>query len=194
MENRVSIAILTGGLSKRFGKDKMKEPLINGKRMPCYIGEKLKILSDDLFTVGKKVCDFKNYKDLKMVNSPLSGIYTALYYSKHEYVFIVAGDLPFLNVGVVKILLKKLENNEVDVITPFVKGFFEPLFSVYRKSLIKKIDEMLKEKDFKVNNLISSSRYLKVPEDEIKKVDKELTSFLNINTPDDLKKHLKNYS
>ncbi len=190
METDISISILTGGLSKRFGKDKMLEPLIAGKRMPCYIKDKIKEFSDDIFTVGKKVCSVKNYSDLIDLKSPLSGIYTSLKEAKYNKILIIGGDLPFIKKELIEYIIKESEKDEFEVIVPVIRGYFEPLISVYKKSLINRIEEMIKKRDYKVNNLIESSKFLAIEEEKIKFFDKELISFLNINTEEELKKGL----
>lgn len=136
--------------------------------------------------------DFKVYKDFKnealLVSDsfkeigPIGGIYSALKKSSFSYALIVACDMPFLN----KDILNYLGNYDFkeDALIPIVNGKIEPLCGIYKKSSVKIIENMIKDKDYKLMNLLKNlnTKYLDI---------KDNNNFLNINNPEEYSKLIK---
>ncbi|MDQ0148576.1 molybdenum cofactor guanylyltransferase [Eubacterium multiforme] len=136
--------------------------------------------------------DFKTYKDFKnealLVSDsfkeigPIGGIYSALKKSSFSYALIVACDMPFLN----KDILNYLGNYDFkeDALIPIVNGKIEPLCGIYKKSSVKLIENMIKDKDYKLMNLLKNlnTKYLDI---------KDNNNFLNINNPEEYSKLIK---
>lgn len=136
--------------------------------------------------------DFKAYKDFKnealLVSDffkeigPIGGIYSALKKSSFSYALIVACDMPFLN----KDILNYLGNYDFkeDALIPIVNGKIEPLCGIYKKSSVKIIENMIKDKDYKLMNLLKNlnTKYLDI---------KDNNNFLNINNPEEYSKLIK---
>ena len=136
--------------------------------------------------------DFKAYKDFKnealLVSDsfkeigPIGGIYSALKKSSFSHALIVACDMPFLN----KDILNYLGNYDFkeDALIPIVNGKIEPLCGIYKKSSVKIIENMIKDKDYKLMNLLKNlnTKYLDI---------KDNNNFLNINNPEEYSKLIK---
>lgn len=80
--------------------------------------------------------------------------------------------------------------SEFDACVPIWKNqFIEPLLSIYKvKPFLNKCIENLREKDYKLSHLLEASlkiSYVSI-EEVIKKLDKNLLSFININDSKDL--------
>ena len=178
-EKKISIAILAGGESKRFGEDKLRLEF-KGKTFLDIIIEKISSLSDDYFVVGRILPSMKSCKDLFDVKASLVGIYTALKCSKYDYTLVLAGDLPLLSPELLNYLISNISKN-IDIIVPIVRGYYEPLVAIYSKRVEDEIRNMIISEDLKVSNLYDKFNTLKINEDKLRIYDKELYSFFNVN-------------
>lgn len=195
----LSAVILAGGKSSRMKRDKAfiefnKEKLIN------VIGKKFSEFCDEiLVSVGKNI-DSKKYKKLinfnaKIVNDkienkgPIIGILSSFKVAKNEYVAISSCDSPFIKKEVYEFLLKKAKNKDGAVVK--VEKGFEPLHAVYkREEMIKAIENVLKEGKTSPLDCFEYLNLTFISENEIRKIDKNLQTFVNINTEEDLKKFI----
>ena len=176
---RVSIAILTGGNSARFGRLKQLfevegRPLYN----ICY--EKFQPLSDDVFLQGRFDGADTARKDVVEGKGPLGGIYSALINARYERVFVLACDMPHLDPRVLSLLLE----HEGNIVVPrWRSGYLEPLCSLYSKNQLSVIEGMLSEGVLKISELFSRIENVKYPvvEEWIEKGLVTKDSFYNMN-------------
>jgi molybdopterin-guanine dinucleotide biosynthesis protein A len=110
------------------------------------------------------------------------GIYTGLKNIVEEKAFVCGVDMPFINFNLVKYLMSK----DGKIVVPFVRGFPEVLHSVYSKDIIPQIQELLNEGIYKISELFNFVETVYIDEREVRQVDKNLTSFFNLNTKKDL--------
>ena len=188
--------ILAGGKSKRMKFDK-QELEINGERL---IGRTIQILSDifDKITVVTNRPElYEDYKvdvisDIYPGFGPISGIHTALHNATDDLIFVMACDMPYINLEFIKYLDKEYKGED-GVIT--LKGdHIEPLNAIYNKSLLGKIEENIKRGKYRISDLVSESNFKLIGEEQAKEFDPELKMFKNLNTPEDLEEllnHLK---
>jgi molybdopterin-guanine dinucleotide biosynthesis protein A len=123
--------------------------------------------------------------DLIPANSPLVGIYTGLYYSAHPYVFVAGCDMPFISRPVIEYLVSHCPG--YDVIIPRLDDGYHPLYAVYSRRLIKPMAELIRGGKLKITEVFSHARLREVTAAELRPLDRELRSFLNLNTPDDFR-------
>ena len=187
-KNKVQFAVLTGGKSSRFGGNKLNH-VFKGKTILQQTVEKINKRSDlPILIIGKYnayVSNVEFHKDLKLGLGPLRGIYTALSYASAEYVFILAGDMPYIRSELINFLISHI-NHEKDVIIPIKKGFYEPLFAIYKTSLVPHFEKLLKNEQYKISVALNGLDILEISENNWRKYDKNGTSFRNINTKNDL--------
>ena len=156
---RVSIIILCGGRSKRFGTDKVFYSL-GDKTILELVFDKFKDLSDDIFlqisekneVITKNLkFDVKVNNDIVLNKGPLGGIYSGLIQAKYQKVFVIAGDLPFVDRN---LFVEMEESDNYQLVIPrWENDFVEPLCAKYSKDLIPIIKEQLDNDDLKINNL-----------------------------------------
>ena len=184
----LSIAILCGGKSKRFGTDKAQH-IIGGKPMYRHILDKVSRLSDDIFLqIGKstKSLDYRSNKDVISNKGPLGGIYSALTHASHDRVFVVACDMPFLDI---RILNHLIEARKADMIVPrWRDGRTEPTCAIFSKKIMPIAKQLLDEDNPRISDMYArtaSIRYVSIEElVEQGKVDTDC--FVNINEPKDI--------
>lgn len=156
--NEVSIAILTGGKSTRFGSNKLLFEL-EGKKLVNRVYDKVKDFSDDVFLQGSSIDGLAHREDLVSDKSSLGGIYSALENSKHGKIIIVAGDLPHIDTRMMQLLL---ENQEFDAVVPrWRSGHREPLCALYSKNLIPIIEKMFQSDDLRISHVFEKAGRVK---------------------------------
>ncbi len=190
-KRKVSIAVLAGGKSKRFGKDKLTLEF-KGKTFLDIIISKISSISDDCFVVGRRLSYIKSCDDVFNIKASIVGIYSALKCSKHDYVLVLAGDLPLLSSELLKYLISKV-SKDYDIIVPVVKGYYEPLVAIYSKGIMNELFKMIDSEDLKVSNLYKKFKILEISEEELKVYDKNLHSFFNVNNREDYKYLKENF-
>jgi len=206
----IAIMILIGGKSTRFGSDKGLFEFL-GKPLISYQLETLSPLNYDIFIVAHSknqvsrylriiditkimafIIDDNNITSDSPLRIPLLGLYSGfkeLYKLGYKKSFVISCDLPLLQFNVLKFLIK--QSNGFDCCIPkWNNGFLEPLFAIYPiKKAYKKAEENLKNRKYKLTNIIGDNwkiRFISI-ENSIKQFDQNLLTFLNINTPEDIK-------
>jgi len=177
--------ILAGGKSRRIGRNKALLK-IGEKQVIKLIVEKLKVVFDNVLIVGNASFDYqflgvRVVEDIISKKGPLGGIYTGLLTSQSKYNFICGCDMPFLSLDLLKFMISEINDN--DIVVPVVKGFLEPLHSIYSKRCLPAVRFHLESEDLKVKNFFPEVKCRYLPETKIKKYDPELLSFFNLNTP-----------
>lgn len=184
--------ILAGGESSRMGADKA---FLDISGTPV-IGRVLRVLSGlfrRIIIVTNSPERYKGYdarvvKDSLGIRGPLTGIYSGMLASGDEYNFVVACDMPFLNPGLVSYISGLAEG--YDAVVPRVGGLPEPLHAVYRISLLPAMEKRLHGGKRQITGIFSDALVRYVSEEEIRRIDPELRSFVNLNTPEEYKEVL----
>ena len=182
--------ILSGGLSTRFNGRNKAFINVGGKR----ILDRLYTIFSDLFNEIILVTndpmlflewDFTIVTDIFPARSSLTGIHTGLFYMKNQFAFFSACDTPFLKKALVEVLLENIDRNK-DIIMPETSAGMEPLCAIYSKRCLNTAENHIKQNKLKIQRALSSHRLIKIPETVLRSKDPELTSFFNINSPEDL--------
>jgi molybdopterin-guanine dinucleotide biosynthesis protein A len=186
----VSGAILIGGKSNRFKKDKTYITL-DGEYLSSRLFHTLDIILDNVFFVANQdksspVPGAKFVLDLHTGVGPIGGVYSALTYSHHDFCFISACDLPFLSVELIKILWQHTRSTD-DIIVPVWDSKVEPLSAIYHRRCIPQIESALAAGQYMTKgfwNLVNT-QYLDISRFFSRSQIKQM--FININSPEDYK-------
>jgi molybdopterin-guanine dinucleotide biosynthesis protein A len=122
-------------------------------------------------------------RDEVAYRGPVSGIYHGLNAAKGEASFVGSCDIPFLNLSLISHLVSQVHNH--DVVVPYWAGRYQPLFALYRKSVVPFLRDQLLRDELRPIFLFDKVRTRKIDEAEIRRFDPEGLSFLNMNTPAD---------
>lgn len=188
---KMALIILAGGKSSRMGGgDKALLPL--GKEtMVEVIISRLAPLFQEIIIVAKDAEPY-NKLPVQVVHDqypgfgPISGIHAGLQASCERVNFVIACDLPLIRAELVEMMLRRA--SEVDIVMPTIGKFFEPVAAVYCQRVGSLLEEMIIRGDFKLLNVVEKVPADLVREEELRQVDPELESFLNVNTPADYQK------
>jgi molybdopterin-guanine dinucleotide biosynthesis protein A len=189
----ISTAVLAGGMSRRLGFPKALLRLGTGRTLIEDVVAKLRRLCDDVVVVANEprfdVAGARRVGDLMPGGAALGGIYTALTAARHERVVVVGCDMPFLSVRLLSHLVSLSE--QVEVVAPRIKGYPEPLHAVYRRDCRSAIEPRLRAGQLKIIGFYAEARVRYVDEAELRRLDPELRSFRNVNTPELLRAALE---
>jgi molybdenum cofactor guanylyltransferase len=184
----VSAIVLAGGQSRRMGRDKA---LIDyqGRPIIVHVINTLRVLTDDIMVVSNRADLYRSFgarvvTDYDPPSGPLGGIAVGLQAVNHDVAVVVACDMPFLNVSLLRWLIDLAEG--VDAVVPQTGGEFEPLHAVYRQKCHDPIVRRLARGERRVISFFADVRLRPVPEAEWRVLDPEGRSLVNLNTPDDL--------
>ncbi|MEK6528642.1 MAG: molybdenum cofactor guanylyltransferase [Nitrospirota bacterium] len=137
--------------------------------------------------------------DVYDIRCPMTGIFTSLVNSSHQWVFISACDMPFINKELIKYMASKRDNYDAvlpksPLCPPLIKGgrgdFAEPLFAFYSKRLMVSMERALFTDKKGMKDFLMDKRVKYIRTEEIKKSDVKAMSFINLNTPEDIQFYL----
>src|SRR5215217_1355332 len=108
LDGPLSAAALAGGQSRRMGTDKALLPLVaGGQPMLGVVLERLSAVSNDVFVVANDQARYaalaaRVVPDLRLDVGALGGIQAAIASSAHDYCLVVACDMPFLSLPLLR--------------------------------------------------------------------------------------------
>lgn len=114
---------------------------------------------------------------------PVGGIYYGLRASNSAASFATSCDVPFLSPALVAHLLARIPDH--DVVVPHWQGRLQPLHAVYRRSVLPLLHDQLEQGRLRPVYLYEKVRTREVQEDEVRRVDPDGSSFINMNTPEE---------
>jgi molybdopterin-guanine dinucleotide biosynthesis protein A len=184
--------ILTGGKSSRMGRPKALLPFA-GEPLIAHVVRSLKKMFAEAVVVAAPDQELPFLpallaRDEVAYQGPVSGIYHGLKASTQEVCFVTSCDAPFLNLALIWHLLSQI--SDYDVVVPFWQERFQPLHAVYRRSVAPLLREQLERGELRPISLYSKVRTREIHQDEIRRIDPEGLSFLNMNSPEDYQEAL----
>jgi len=188
LRSPVSAIIQAGGQSRRMGRDKA---LIDyqGRPIIAHVIETLRSLSDDIVVVSNRSDLYSSFRarvvsDYDPPCGPLGGIAAGLQAVRQPLAVVVACDMPFLNVNLLRWLIDLADG--YDAVVPQSGAEYEPLHAVYRRECHGPIVQRIARGERRVISFFADVRLRSVPEPDWRMLDPAGRSLVNLNTPDDL--------
>jgi len=197
IQMKATAIIMAGGSSRRMGTDKSMLP-IKGQSMIEAICEQL-CGSFDQILISANEADkfaflgFEVVPDKVPEQGPLMGIASALEASDNELNFVVACDIPKINLACVNRMLTEAVKSRADpsgagstdIVVPITgEEKYEPLFAIYRKTALKAINKALSSGKRKITDAFTLCR--------VKYIELDDTDWLvNLNTMADYEEFQK---
>lgn len=184
--------VLAGGSSRRLGRD---------KAMLRFGGAPLLKIVVDRIT---HVCDHvvvavdqpERYQELRLPAKlvadaapglgPISGLQSGLQACDAEHVLVVACDLPFLNVELMRFMADLPRSYQA--LVPWSEDRWQPLCAIYARSCLKVVDAMVSAGGGSMHKLLDQLDVQRPDEEEMRRLDPQRLSFLNLNERSDLDK------
>jgi molybdopterin-guanine dinucleotide biosynthesis protein A len=205
--NNVTVAILAGGNSKRFGSEKAlamfhERPLIShmlgiAQKVSTDI---LVVFSDDeqlekiksFVKIGRSVVDPEG-----SIKCALSGAVTAFEHAGAEHTLLLPIDAPLARPNLLKVLIDMSPTHGA-VVPSWPSGYIEPLHSVYMTEHAYYHGlKVIERGSYKMSSLLKEiQNALYVSTETLKQFDARLETFKNFNTLSELRaaevKHKRN--
>ncbi|SMB99096.1 molybdenum cofactor guanylyltransferase [Thermanaeromonas toyohensis ToBE] len=180
--------VLAGGRSTRMGTNKALLSLGQETMIGRVVGL-LKLLFPEIILVTNEPelyqdLQVKLVQDIFPAQGPLSGIHAGLLVSPYWYNFVVACDMPFLNLELITFMVKEAQG--FDGAVPRLRGSYQPLHAVYSRSCLLPIESCLKRKLTQVIAFYPAVRLRLLEAEVLRRFGDLDTIFFNINTPADL--------
>jgi molybdenum cofactor guanylyltransferase len=195
-KNKLSAAILAGGQSRRMGQDKALLD-IDGRALIEYVLDATRQVADETMIIASERPEYEQFgvrivPDKYPQSGSLGGIYTAVSEASNDRCLVLACDMPFVNVDLLRFMAE--HDVDYDVLVPALsperstqggEETLETLHAIYRKSCMSAIERQLQAGVYKVIGFFSEVNVEKLPEEVVLQHDPQLLSFFNANTPEE---------
>ncbi len=183
----VSAIVLAGGQSKRLGQDKALLEL-EGRTLIERIVTRMAQIGAEVIVVTNAPQKFAHLEarlvsDAYPQKGSLVGIYSGLQAAHHHHSLVVACDMPFINLDLVRHMIGLAPG--YDVVIPEVDGWLEPLHALYSKNCLAPIDRLLATGRMKIIDFFPEVRVCRLAEEVVNRFDPQHLSFFNVNTAAD---------
>lgn len=183
-----SAAVLAGGLSKRMGFDKQLL-MINEKRLFDQIYNTLSEQFNDIIVNTYRPDFYIDYpvrtvQDFFPNMGPLAGIHCSLKSSDSKYVYIIACDMPHINLSYVNYMKEIIinEKNNLDACVTKIGNWIEPFNAFYSKNCLPVIEKDLMENKTSIRYFLKKVNTLEIFENKAREFSPDWSMFQNLNT------------
>jgi molybdopterin-guanine dinucleotide biosynthesis protein A len=144
--------------------------------------------------------------DIVKYKGPMTGILSALVTLEVPDIFVTACDMPFINPKLIRYIVDKWTKNKEnlslvtrhsslrggwDAAIPVFDNKSQPLFGIYSRKVIRSMEDTIKNGSRSLREFLKKLDVLYISEDEVRTIDPEGRSFVNINTLEDYEKAMK---
>ena len=178
-----------------MGKDKALLPLPGneGATFVEYLTTMLTTLCSEVLLVARDEPQRSTYAHLKGVRiltdrvsgyGPLMGLSSGLSAMHNLHALVMAVDMPFVQPALLAFLLSQPLTGSL--LVPVVNDVPQVLLAVYPRAVLPLVEERLQEGRRDPRSLLEVAPVRYIDEAQIRQVDPELRSFINVNTPGEL--------
>lgn len=179
--------ILAGGRSSRMGRPKALLPFDN-EPLISHIVRRLQPIVDEIVVVAAPDQQLPSLpvrlvRDEVAYQGPVGGISYGLAASTGEFSFVTSCDAAFSSRRLIDHLLSL--RHDADVVVPRWDGRYQPLFAIYRRTVLPLLEAQLERGELRPVTLFERVNTCTVEEEEIRAFDPDGESFFNMNEPAD---------
>ena len=190
-EGKYSAIVLAGGRSSRMGKPK-SELRFGSRTMLDRILTEMARVFEEVIVATASARESERAKiiiDPEPYHGPVFAMERALGEVSFDRAFVCSCDVPFVNGDLALTLCGML--GDYDAVIPLVDGKLQTLHAVYRKECAKVLATMRGKDEHRLHEIVNFAKVKIIPEAEIRALDPDLTSFFNVNTPEDYQRALQ---
>jgi len=115
---------------------------------------------------------------------PLMGLYTGLCNISTAHALVTAVDMPFVQPEMIAFLLSQpLDENSL--LIPVVSAIPQVLFAIYPRAILPLVEQRLQAGRRDPRSLLDIASVSYMDEAQLRTIDPQLRSFVNVNTPED---------
>ncbi len=188
-------AILAGGKSSRMGFDKQML-MEDGRRLLDKVIETLREEFSDIIVITAKPELYEGmgvrvFPDTYQNKGPLAGIHTALTHASSRYVYLLACDMPVVNLSFVRHMKERIRETGADICSCKFNDRMETFNTFYSRDLLPDVTHRLETGNSSLFRFIYGNQACVIEQEEAARFDKELSMFTNINTRSEYEKYLR---
>ncbi len=186
--------ILAGGQSSRMGVDKSLLRLTSGgpSLIEMVLTAVRPLVSQIIISTNRP--EAYSWLNLPVVRDnsayarlgPLAGVEAGLQEITTDPVIVVACDMPSIKSEVLAYLLGQAQDYQA-VVPLNLAGLVQPLCAVYNRSCLADLRFCLEAGTLRMTDWLARLRVCYVPAQQLTQFDPDLSSFNNLNTPQDLR-------
>jgi molybdenum cofactor guanylyltransferase len=125
--------------------------------------------------------------DVLTDRGPMTGVLSAFVSSEASDIFVTACDMPYINAILIQYIVEKWDNR-FDAAIPRYEQKTQPLFGIYSRRIAEKMEWSIKTGKKSLRDFLKEITVYYIGEDEVRSIDREGRSFVNINTIEDCKR------
>ncbi len=162
LQSEATAIVMAGGGSERMGSDKSMLD-VGGKPLIGHICEQIGPFFKQVLISSNEVENY-SFLGLEIVpdripgQGPLMGVASALAVSKYDRNFVVACDIPDLDMSVVLYLLRAARSRDGAALSTG-QDCFEPMFAVYNKQVLNALEDSLSRGNFKAVDFLNRNDF-----------------------------------
>lgn len=185
MKRPITGIVVAGGKSTRMGSDKASLPWDTTDILHTEL-TKLASICDDLIVVSNIPRNIQfpgvrvvpdNHRDC----GPLGGMEAGLTAARHELCFIIACDMPFLDIASAAYIVEAAA--DADAAVPRIDGCWHPLYAAYRRTCLPIVRNLLLSRRLRLSELLESISAREITKAELIPFSVDLAMLNNLNTP-----------
>ena len=162
-----------------------------GSRMIDHVTTCLEVLADPIVVVTRRGSEVRDVAGLVVHDErpyagPLPALIAGLRSTSRERNVVVACDMPFLNATFLQTLASMLDES-LDAVVPITGDGRQPLHAAYGDCAIEPLLSAIASGEHSLKGALERLRVRWVPEAEWRLFDPDGRSFLNVNTPEELR-------
>lgn len=187
--------ILAGGKSSRMGFDKqflkIKERLLMDNLV-----QKLKPSFTEIIVVTNRPDEYKGLpvvvtQDVFLDKGPLAGIHAGLLKSSSHFSYILACDMPNLNMEFINYMKSQIEGSDKKAAIARFKEWIEPFNAFYSRDIIEPLEDFLELGGRSVNRFLRNLDINFIDEEKAREFSPNWDMFYNLNTKEDINAYLE---
>lgn len=183
----VSALILAGGKATRLGGIAKHELVIDGQTIfERQVSVLAPRVAEVLVSSPRDIAGYRTVRDAVEGAGPLAGIAAGLAACRTPWLFVVAGDMPYITGDLVDRLLLAVEGDRsaaLDAVGVRAGGLPEPLVCVLHARVLSVVEARIASRALKASQLLTDAGLRVHWIDDV-----PLSTLRNINAPEDLRR------
>lgn len=182
--------VLAGGRSRRLGVDKARLRFGSAPLLRIVVDRVAEVCAGVVVAVDRPeryqgmALPARLVADLAPGLGPLSGLHSGLRACGRDHVLVVACDLPFLNVTLLRHMAGQPRSYQA--LVPWFDERWHPLHAIYARSCLQAVDSMVVHGGGSLRELLSRLDVRRLGEKELCGLDPDGLSLLNLNRQADV--------
>jgi molybdopterin-guanine dinucleotide biosynthesis protein A len=182
--------ILAGGCNRRFPGINKAFQRVGANTMLTRIHSLFSRMFKEVILVVNEPALFLDIDalvvtDIDPSQCALAGLHAGLFHACFDWSYVTACDVPFVSEKVIRYLFAQRSPGK-QIIIPRTWEGLEPLFALYHKSCLPRIETNLEKKVFMIKKFYKPERVKQIPPQTLESLDPDLRFKFNVNTPADL--------